>query len=314
VEDYKMVARVQILVVCCALTVACGSGSSPTTPSAATAQGAGASPVLSGAVISGTVVTSVTSSSFRAMSTSLTVSVTGTTIVATVDGSGIFTLQGVPTGTVELHFKGPGIDATAVIQNVGDHDTIHITVRLSGAGAEVEDDRDDKPDHGVEIEGKLTEVNTGARTLRVGGTLINVPAGTPIRHGDTTIDFATLRVGDRVHVKGTTTTTGVTATEVKLQSDTTTPTPPGTPGKGDDDGKDDDHEQGGVDLKGTIAGLSGTCPSISFTVSGSSVTTGPKTEFDDGACSTLKNGSTVEVKGTRQANGSVLASEVDKKK
>jgi hypothetical protein len=264
----------------------------------------GSSPVTTGAAISGTVVTTITSSAYRAAATALTVTVSGTQISATIDGKGQFTLTGVPPGTVQLMFTGPGVNAALTLSDVGERDEIHITVRVNGNNAELEDDRHNKPDNGVELEGTLTEVTTAARTFRVSGMLVNVPAGTPIRHGDTMLDFSTLKVGDRVHVKGTSTGTTVMATEVTLQNAN------GNPGQGGgDDGNDGDDE-----LEGALSALSGTCPSISFTVSKSPVMTNASTQFRDAACSALKNNDKVEVKGTKQANGVVLASRVEKKK
>jgi len=61
------------------------------------------------------------------------------------------------------------------------------------------------------------------------------------------------------------------------------------------------------------AGLSGACPSITFSVSGSTVSTSASTRFDD-ACGSLKNGERVEVRGIRQTNNVVAASRVEKKK
>lgn len=288
-----MRAQMLIFVMCGLLAVSCGHSSSPTSPSAGL-PGTGSSPIASGASITGTVVTSITASAYRAEATGLTVSVTGSTISATVSG-GQFTLQGVPSGTVELRFTGPGVDARLTIENVGDRDDIRIIVRVNGNQAEIEDNRHEKPDHGVELEGTLTEVNPAARTLRVGGSLVNVPAGTPIRHGDQMFDFSALHLGDRVHVKGTSTATAVTATEIKLQN------PQGNPGQGTE-----------AELKGTLSGLGGTCPSLTFTLSGSQVQTNATTKFEDASCSTIKNGDRVEVEGMRQSNGVVLASKVEK--
>ena len=53
--------------------------------------------------------------------------------------------------------------------------------------------------------------------------------------------------------------------------------------------------------------------SITFSVSGSTVSTSASTRFDD-ACSSLKNGDRVEVRGVRQTNNVVAASRVEKKK
>ena len=73
------------------------------------------------------------------------------------------------------------------------------------------------------------------------------------------------------------------------------------------------NQPGRVELKGAIAGLSGQCPSINFTIAGSPVSTTAATAFDDGACSVLKNGDQVEVEGVRQANNIVMASRVENK-
>jgi len=53
------------------------------------------------------------------------------------------------------------------------------------------------------------------------------------------------------------------------------------------------------------------CPAITFTINGVSVTTGGSTDFDDGPCSGGQNGIKVEVKGSRQPDGSVVAREVE---
>ncbi|OFW22009.1 MAG: hypothetical protein A3H97_02780 [Acidobacteria bacterium RIFCSPLOWO2_02_FULL_65_29] len=233
-----------------------------------------------------------------AAATGLTVTVVGTTVSVSVDSSGQFTLRNTPTGQVQLRFTGPGLDAVVTIEGVGDHDEIRITIRVSGGAAEIEDHRHESPDHRVEIEGRITDIDLAGRTLRVADAVINVPAGTTIRHGGTPVDFSSLHVGDRVHIKGAATGPTVTASEVNLQN-------PSGPGKPDD-------AAGRVELKGAIADLAGACPSISFAISGSPVATNAATQFEGGACNTLKNGDKVEVKGTRQSNGTVLASEVEK--
>lgn len=76
---------------------------------------------------------------------------------------------------------------------------------------------------------------------------------------------------------------------------------------------DDDRHGGEARLEGSIGGLGGACPSIGFSVAGSTVSTSASTRFDD-ACSSLKNGDRVEVRGVRQANNVVAASRVEKKK
>lgn len=297
-----MRTRITILVVLVGLTAACSQLSGPSAPSSVSIPGQTAAPAPTpgpsgGATISGTVIGNVSGNRFAAAAAGLTVTVVGTTVSVGIDSSGQFTLRNTPTGQVQLRFTGPGVDAVVTIEGVGDHDDIRITIRVSGGAAEIEEHRHESPDHRVEIEGRITEIDLAGRTLRVGDTVINVPAGTTIRHGGTPVDFSSLRVGDRVHIKGAATGPTVTASEVKLQN------PASGPGKPDD---------GRVELKGAIADLAGVCPSISFAISGSPVATNAATEFEGGACSTLKNGDKVEVKGTRQSNGTVLASKIEK--
>jgi hypothetical protein len=66
-----------------------------------------------------------------------------------------------------------------------------------------------------------------------------------------------------------------------------------------------------VELSGRVAGLSGTCPSIRFTLGGTVVTTDGETRFRKGNCRDVRNNERVEVKGRRQADGSVRATEVE---
>jgi hypothetical protein len=86
----------------------------------------------------------------------------------------------------------------------------------------------------VEIEGLITA--KAGDTITVNGQTVVVPSTCTIRHGSTSFTFATLSVGDRVHVRAMRTTTGtgatasttIEATEVKLQN------PAGTGGDDDD--------------------------------------------------------------------------------
>ncbi len=65
-----------------------------------------------------------------------------------------------------------------------------------------------------------------------------------------------------------------------------------------------------VKLSGRLQSLSGTCPAIRFTIGGTAVTTNAQTSFSRGKCTELRNNDDVEVKGRRQPDGSVVASEV----
>lgn len=76
-----------------------------------------------------------------------------------------------------------------------------------------------------------------------------------------------------------------------------------------DDNDNDDNDAG--ELQGTVSNKSGTCPSLTFTVQGSTVNTDGNTKFDGGQCSQIANGTKVDVDGTRQTNNNVLAKTVE---
>jgi len=67
------------------------------------------------------------------------------------------------------------------------------------------------------------------------------------------------------------------------------------------------------EASGTLSQLSGACPSLTFMVNGTRVSTNASTEFKDVSCSALANGNTVEAKGTARSDGSLLASRVERK-
>jgi hypothetical protein len=75
----------------------------------------------------------------------------------------------------------------------------------------------------------------------------------------------------------------------------------------------------GYKASGTIGGLSGSCPAVNFLLSPSkgpavTVHTNTATRFNGNgtSCAGLANGARVEVQGTKQADGSVLATKIKK--
>ncbi len=64
-----------------------------------------------------------------------------------------------------------------------------------------------------------------------------------------------------------------------------------------------------IRLEGSISGLTGSCPSVTFTLQGRVVRTNSATSFQ-GGCNNLRNGVLVRVDGLVQGDGSVLASRV----
>jgi hypothetical protein len=63
-----------------------------------------------------------------------------------------------------------------------------------------------------------------------------------------------------------------------------------------------------VALFGSVEGLGGSCPSLSFSINGKTVRTTGTTSFGRGACADLSAGSRAGAIGTAQADGSVSAS------
>ena len=216
------------------LSTACSqSAFSPTSPSG---NGRGGSSGTAGATITGSVngvqPSLASSSEAVAMATKpVTVTVVGTGISSTIDGSGRFRLNDVPTGDVQLKFVGTGLDATLTVKGVEAGDTIDIRVRVTDSSVRIETER-------RESRGR---------------------------------------------------------------------------GRGDDD--DDRDDKGDKDdqgkLKGTVAALSGTCPTITFTVSGVTVKTSGATRFEDGWCAGVQNNARVEIQGRRQSDGSIQADRIE---
>jgi hypothetical protein len=66
-----------------------------------------------------------------------------------------------------------------------------------------------------------------------------------------------------------------------------------------------------IELSGAISGLSGTCPTLSFTAGSYRVNTDDETKFTRGPCKKLTNGMSVGIVGEQQANKTVYALRVE---
>lgn len=64
-------------------------------------------------------------------------------------------------------------------------------------------------------------------------------------------------------------------------------------------------------FRGTVSGVSGSCPNLRFTVDGRTVTTDRDTDFRSGRCSDVKNGTEVSVRGLRTSAGTIDARRVE---
>lgn len=290
--------RLVPLLVVSLLVAACGgefTSSLPTGPSGTTTSGATINGIVNG--MSSAITTSWTTA--NTVPAGITVTVVGTNISTAVSGSGTFVLTGVPSGNVQLRFTGPGVDATLTITGVTT-EQIQIVITLSGSNANVDSMNRTQSGNSAEIEGLISSISYGDRSMKVAGVEVKV-RNAPIRHGSTEVGLTTLAVGHRVHVKGTREHDYIVATEVILKD--LTPSPNAGPSP---DGPT-------VEFRGFLKGLAGACPSVTFTVNGNSVTAGPATSFRHGPCGHLEEGSWVTVHGRRQANGSVLADKIEMK-
>lgn len=293
----------------------CGKDSStmPSSPSTNSPAAASPTPANSGSgTISGTVVgvSTASSASFQAQGITLTVTVTGSSSTSTVDSSGRFTLTNVPAGRIDLHFVGNGVDAHLPL-DVAEHATIAITVRVSGHDAHLEDNHGNPgPGNGQQNTAELKgRINAGSLTGSCAARNLSFMVGTTrvVTNASTQFKDARceqLKASSNVEVKGMRQSDGsVLAASVE----------------GDEEAEDErEEDRNEVELKGAIAAgsLGGSCAAsnLSFRVSSTLVKTNAATQFKDAACASLKAGDSVEVKGARQTDSSVLASRVERKK
>jgi len=145
----------------------------------------------------------------------------------------------------------------------------------------------------VNLEGTVSGLTGTASAFQftLAGRTVKGDATTEFKGGGRSPSFADLSNGDEVHVKGTLREGFVQAERINLDDD------------------DDDADE--FEAEGAVSGVSGTCPSITFTLAGKTIRTNASTEFKHGPCSSIASGDTVEVEGTLQTDGSVLAKKVE---
>ena len=160
-----------------------------------------------------------------------------------------------------------------------------------------DEDEDDRPGRGHRdrVVGFVTA--KGSDTLTVRGVTVKATTTTRIHHGDRVVTFASIQVGDHVQAYGTMTGTTLAATEIKVED------------------TDNDHAGEGAQAEGVVSGFSAAgCPAVTFTVGTTKATTSAATVFQNITCATLANGMTVEAKGTRQTDGSILVTKVERER
>ena len=266
------------------LAGACG-GSSPAAPSGGTS----ATPNAGSAMITGSV-QGPSTSAFTAASngvalTGVTVTVLGTAIRSTVDAGGRFALMNVPAGNVQLQLTGGGANATVTLSSVQASQTVDVVVAVSGSSASLESEVRSGAGQ-AELEGRVESLppTQPALTFKAAGRTVKTDGSTHFVDGSQSRTFADLKLGMRVHAKGSLVGDQFTATLVELQnSNTSIP----------------------VEVNGIIDTLTGTASAFSFKI-GSRLVKGDAntTFFGDGDKSdtfaSLKEGSRVEVKGEQR--------------
>ncbi|HKB71417.1 MAG TPA: DUF5666 domain-containing protein [Thermoanaerobaculia bacterium] len=260
---------------------ACSGNDTPTSSGSST---------ITGQVVMGSSTQAVVRPEASASPANIVVRVESSNASAQTDATGKFTLTGVPPGADTLSFERSDVHARAAIQ-VPAGSTVSITVAIHGNQATIVPGGHP----GVEIEGRVQTVDAAGGTLtvadqRLGTVTIATSDTTSIRHGAVAITLAQITAGMEVHVKATDQGDGTyLATEILVQ----------------------DLNIGGTrELNGTIASVDS--GSSSFLVGTTTVVTNDATIFERNgkaaSFSDLAAGERVNVKGTLQGDGSILAS------
>ena len=165
--------------------------------------------------------------------------------------------------------------------------------RIHINGEDDDSDDDDDQDSSASIHGVLNSIGAAPpnMTLTVGTTTVRTNSDTVVqRRGDGQM-LSVLQVGMTLHVVGERQSDGsIDARRIQIMDDEV----------GDE-----------MEIEGSAGGVQGTCPSVTFGVNGFTVVTNSSTTFVPPlTCADLKSGTKVLVKGTRQANGSILATSV----
>ena len=82
-----------------------------------------------------------------------------------LDSTGRFHLVGVPSGPIQLQFKGQGIEASLTL-TVAEGERIELTVRVTNSGVRIEAERREPGGRdGARIGGLISEIDATARTV-----------------------------------------------------------------------------------------------------------------------------------------------------
>lgn len=181
-------------------------------------------------------------------------------------------------GTATITGRVTGVPVSATASSTGARPMATTTVTVTIVGTDITTSVDGRGNF------ELNGVPPGDVQLRFAGN-----------GASATITLSGVAAGDRIHI-----VVSLSGNGARLEDED----------RDHDDDDDDDGDDDEAEVKGVVSGRTGTCNSITFTVAGVTVTTNGATKFED-PCASIVNGTRVEVEGTRQANGSILASEVE---
>jgi hypothetical protein len=187
---------------------------------------------------------------------------------------------------VRVHVKGQTITGSLAA----------VTVMIQSTHTKVDDEDDEaEQDESASIEGTLATIGGSGTTLDllVGSTVVRTDASTRVRRRGDTQDLEVLETGMRLHVVGTRQPdSSILARMIQIKGDAT-----GSP----------------FEIEGSMGGVKGTCPSLTFSINGFAIATDAATLFTP-ACSSaaFKSGTKATVEGIVQSNGSVKATSVAK--
>ena len=165
--------------------------------------------------------------------------------------------------------------------------------RIHINGDDDDTDDDDDQDSSASIHGVLNSIGSAPpnMTLTVGTTTVRTSSDTVVQRRGDVQQLSVLQVGMTLHVVGDRQANGsIDARRIQIM---------------------DDEVGDLMEIEGAAGGVQGTCPSLTFGVNGFTVVTNGSTAFVPPlTCPGLKSGTKVLVNGTRQANGSILATSV----
>lgn len=271
------------------LLVLAGCSSSHDTPTSS------GTSTINGSVVLGSSTQSAIRTESAAGLANITVRVEPAGATTATDSAGRFSLAHVSPGDVTLAFDRADVHAQGHV-HVPAGSTVAVTVAIHGNQASITPGGHP----GEEIEGRVQTVDAGAGSLtildqRLGTVTVTTSSTTSIRHGALVLTLAQITPGMEVHVKGVLQGDGTyLASEILVQ----------------------DLAAGGTDATGTILSVdSGASTFVLHTSAGDvTVATNDSTIFRKrgkaAAFTDLAAGARVEVKGTVQGDGSILAQEV----